>query len=168
MPLIKRSIAMRQVPASMPSGYFQGAAARYVSSIPQCTCRSVSQRSTREKSSSPIAKRRRTGSSASSSSTLLSSSRLPTASNNAAIASATGVEVLVVLSMMAMGSCKRALAASPSTTSRNSAPITGPTSGAYVSISGQMTMMSRGCSVGSAAKRCKSASRNTSTWRVGP
>ena len=41
-------------------------------------------------------------------------------------------------------------------------------SGAYVSMSGHITRMSRGSSVGSSASRPSSTSRSTSTWRAGP
>ena len=41
-------------------------------------------------------------------------------------------------------------------------------SGAYVSMSGHMTRMSRGSSVSSSASRPSSTSRRTSIWRAGP
>ena len=41
-------------------------------------------------------------------------------------------------------------------------------SGANVSMSGHMTITSRGSSVGSSASRCRIASRSTSTWRARP
>ena len=41
-------------------------------------------------------------------------------------------------------------------------------SGAKTSMSGHMTTMSRGSSVGSSASRCRIASRTTSTWRARP
>ena len=41
-------------------------------------------------------------------------------------------------------------------------------SGAKLSMSGHITMTSRGSSVGSSASRCRIASRSTSTWRARP
>ena len=58
-------------------------------------------------------------------------------------------------------SSRRRSAASP-------APNVAWISGANVSMSGHMTITSRGSSVGSSASRCRIASRSTSTWRARP
>ena len=48
------------------------------------------------------------------------------------------------------------------------APNVAPISGANVSMSGHITITSRGSSVGSSASWCRIASRSTSTWRARP
>ena len=58
--------------------------------------------------------------------------------------------------------------ASSSSAVTSPAPNVAWMSGANVSMSGHMTMTSRGSSVGSSSSRCRIASRRTSTWRARP
>ena len=51
---------------------------------------------------------------------------------------------------------------------RPAAPKVALTRGANSSMSGHITITSRGSSVGSSASRCRTASRTTSTWRARP
>ena len=60
----------------------------------------------------------------------------------------------------------RCAGCTPRTTSPR--PKSATIKGAYVSMSGHITRMSRGSSVGSSASRPSSTSRSTSIWRAGP
>ena len=62
---------------------------------------------------------------------------------------------------------RRARRASSSSTT-SAAPNVAWISGANVSMSGHITITSRGSSVGSSSSRCRIASRRTSTWRARP
>ena len=57
---------------------------------------------------------------------------------------------------------------SSSSSAASPAPNVAWISGANVSMSGHITITSRGSSVGSSASRCRIASRSTSTWRARP
>ena len=63
---------------------------------------------------------------------------------------------------------RRRRPASRRPSSASPAPNVAWISGANVSMSGHITITSRGSSVGSSASRCRIASRSTSTWRARP
>ena len=133
---------------------------RWSASMPQRTPASRTQRWICGTSSGFSSKRRRTGSSSSSSSTsdAVARDRARVSTRNSA--SATALSRRNVRSATDTRSC-----GAPS--SRPPAANTASTSGANVSMSGLITTMSRGCSVGSASSSPSSSSRSTSTCRTG-
>ena len=121
-------------------------------------------------SSSSSRKRRRTGSRSARSSTCEAVSRCPASSSSRATTPSTG---LVWRSERSASRTRRsggriAGRLSSSSSSTSPAPNVAWISGANVSMSGHITITSRGSSVGSSASRCRIASRTTSTWRARP
>ena len=66
------------------------------------------------------------------------------------------------------GAARRAAPRARRRSATSPAPNVAWISGANVSMSGHITITSRGSSVGSSASRCRIASRRTSTWRARP
>ena len=162
-PSSSRSSPARQVPfGSVPS--LNGA--RWSASSPQRMPLARTHSSSRAMSSSSRPKRRRTGSRSTRSSTCEAVSRSPASSSRRATTPSSG---LVWRSDRSASRTRRSGGA-PSTGSTSSppAPNVAWISGANVSMSGHMTITSRGSSVGSSASRCRIASRSTSTWRARP
>ena len=132
---------------------------------------SATQSSSRATSSSSSRKRRRTGSRSVRSSTCEAVSRWPASSSSRATTPSTG---LVWRSERSASRTRRSGGRSSSGSSSSSSGALSPApnvawiSGANASMSGHITTTSRGSSVGSAASRCRIASRTTSTWRARP
>ena len=163
-----RSSPARHVPlAARRAGTARGARRRGPSG-----CRSrATHSSSRARSSSSKPKRRRTGSRSARSSTWEAVSRSSASSSSRG----DDAEHRVGLAQRAVGEPDAQVGrpdASGGSASSSSATSPAPNvawiSGANVSMSGHITMTSRGSSVGSSASRCRIASRSTSTWRARP
>ena len=122
-------------------------------------------------SSSSNPKRARTGAVSARSSTSEAVTRLEASSSSRAVTPRTG--------WCAAASGRRAARAGPGARRRCAPPGSSSArprgcrsvasiSGANASMSGHITITSRGSSVGSSASRCRIASRSTSTWRARP
>ncbi len=135
-------------------------------SIPQRTPVAATHSSTRARSSSSIRKRRRTGSRPARSSTSAAVRRAVASSSSSETTPRTGLvwrrDRSASLTRRSGG--RAAAATAPSWSSSPSpAPNVAWMSGANVSMSGHITIMSRASRVGSSARRCRMASRTTST-----
>ena len=132
---------------------------------------SATQSRMRARSSSSSRKRRRTGSRSARSSTSEAVRRRPARSISWATTPSTG---LVWRSERSARRTRRSVGRSSSGSGSNSSSMTSPApkvawiSGANASMSGHMTITSRGCSVSSSSSRWRIASRSTSTWRARP
>ena len=128
---------------------------------------SVTQSSSRASASSSSRKRRRTGSRSARSSTCEAVSRCGASSSSRETTPSTG---LVWRSERSASRTRRSgrWSRGRSSSSNSPAPNVAWISGANVSMSGHITITSRGSSVGSASSRCRIASRTTSTWRARP
>ncbi len=133
---------------------------------------SATQSRMRARSSSSSRKRRRTGSRSARSRTSEAVRRRPARSISWATTPSTG---LVWRSERSARRTRRSVGRSASGSGSNSsssttspAPNVAWISGANVSMSGHITITSRGCSVSSSSSRWRIASRRTSTWRARP
>ena len=153
-PSSSRSSPVRHVPLGRTSS-LNGA--RWAASSPQRMPLARTHSSICPSLSSSKPKRRRTGSRPARSSTCEAVRRSPASSSRRAATPSTG---LVWRSERSARRTRR----SDSSPVPNVAWI----SGAKVSMSGHMTITSRGSSVGSSASSCRIAARRTSTWRARP
>ena len=118
------------------------------------------------RSSSVKPNRRRTGSAEARSSTSVAVTRPPASSTRTAARLSRG---LVLDGARSARRTRSRCAGCPSPVPVTSAsPNPAWTRGAYASMSGHITRMSRGSRVGSSASRPTSTSRSTSTWRAAP
>ena len=168
-PTSTRSRPDRHVPAAMSSSLY---GARCSASRPQRMPLSATQSRMRARSSSSNRKRRRTGSRSARSSTSEAVRRRPARSMSWATTPSTG---LVWRSERSARRTRRSVGRSSSGSGSNSsssttspAPNVAWISGANASMSGHITITSRGCSVSSSASRWRIASRRISTWRARP
>ena len=167
-PTSTRSRPAFHVPASRSASLY---GARCSASRPQRMPLSATQSRMRARSSSSSRKRRRTGSRSARSSTSEAVRRRPARSISWATTPSTG---LVWRSERSARRTRRSVGRSSSGSGSNSSSMTSPApkvawiSGANASMSGHMTITSRGCSVSSSSSRWRIASRRTSTWRARP
>ena len=158
---------LRQVPASKASS-LNGL--RCASSRPQRMPPAPTHSTSRARSSSSRRKRRRTGSRSARSRTS-EAVRRPGARSSTW---ATTPRIGLVLRRERSASLTRRSgwrlcgASSSSAATASPEPKVAWMSGAKASMSGHMTMTSRGSRVGSSSNRCSTASRRTSTWRARP
>ena len=158
-PSSRRSRPARQVPvARAPS--LKGS--RCAASSPQRMPLARTHSSIRPRSSSSRSKRRRTGSRSARSSTCEAVRRPSASSTSRATTPSTGFV------WRSERSANRTRRSGPCSGSSSVAPNAAWISGANVSMSGHITITSRGSSVGSSASSCRIASRSTSTWRARP
>ena len=164
-PSSSRSRPLRHVPESSFSS-LNGA--RWPASRPQRMPLSAIHSSTRVSASSSSRKRRRTGSRSAKSITCEAVSRSSASSSSRATTPSTG---FVWRSERSASRTRRsgspAGSGSPSTT-MSPAPNVAWMSGAKTSMSGHITITSRGSSAASSSIACRIASRRTSTWRARP
>ncbi len=156
-----RSSPARQVPCGKPPS---PNGSRWPASRPQRTPESAVHRAIRSRSSSVKEKRRRTGGHAARSSSCDAVTRASASSSSFATVASSG---LVCTRARSASRTRRRCAGWPfSTTSAR--PKAAVISGAYTSMSGHITRMSRGSSDGSSASSPRSTSRSTSTCRLAP
>ena len=153
-PSSRRSRPARHVP---PGSCASLNGARWAASSPQRMPLARTHSSIRPRSSSSKPKRRRTGSRSARSSTCEAVRRSSASSSRRATTPSTG---LVWRSERSASRTRRS--------DSSPVPKVAWISGANVSMSGHITITSRGSSVGSSASSCRIAARSTSTWRARP
>ena len=133
---------------------------------------SATQSRIRARSSSSRRKRRRTGSRSARSSTSEAVRRRLARSSSWATTPSTGLvwrsERSARRTRRSVGRSSSGSGSSSSSSTTSPAPNVAWMSGANVSMSGHITITSRGCSVSSSSSRWRIASRRTSTWRARP